>query len=92
MSQINITAMGPGRFGVQLSEGPDTTSHEVRVPETLLDDLGVADADPEVVVRESMEFLLEREPASSILPEFSLDDIPRYFPEYQEELKARLAG
>lgn len=92
MSQINITAMDPGRFGVELSEGPDTTNHEVRVPETLLDDLGVAGADPEVVVRESMEFLLEREPASSILPAFSLDDIPRYFPEYKDELKARLAG
>ncbi len=92
MSEISITATGPGRFGVQLSEGPDTTSHQVHVPETLLDDLGVADVDPELVVRESMEFLLEREPASSILPEFSLDDIPRYFPEYHDELRARLAG
>ncbi|HEV2767696.1 MAG TPA: hypothetical protein VGV63_08330, partial [Acidimicrobiales bacterium] len=61
-------------------------------PETLLDDLGVGDVDPELVVRESMEFLLEREPASSILPKFSLDDIPRYFPEYHDELRARLAG
>ncbi len=92
MSDITITAMGPGRFGVQLREGDDTTSHEVRVPEALLDDLGIADVDPELVVRESMAFLLEREPASSVLPEFSLDDIPRYFPEYYDELKARLAG
>lgn len=90
MSEINITAMEPGRFGVQLSEGPTTTSHQVRVPEALLDDLGIAGLDPEVVVRESMEFLLEREPASSILPEFSLDEIPRYFPEYQDELRSRL--
>jgi hypothetical protein len=42
------------------------------------------------VVRESFEFLLEREPASSILARFSLTDISRYFPEYPEELARRL--
>ena len=37
------------------------------------------------------EFLLERELASSILPEFSLDVIGRYFPEYEGELPRRLS-
>lgn len=46
--------------------------------------------DLERVVRASFEFLLEREPASSILPEFSLDVIGRYFPEYEDELRRRL--
>ena len=41
-------------------------------------------------MRESFLFLLEREPASSILSEFSLDVIPNYFPEYIEELPGRL--
>jgi hypothetical protein len=40
--------------------------------------------------RQSVEFLLEREPASSILSEFSLDDISRYFPEYEQELARQL--
>ena len=53
---------------------------ELRLPE---DDLGG-------VVRESFEFLLEREPASSIMSEFSLEVIPNYFPEYKEELPKRL--
>jgi hypothetical protein len=43
------------------------------------------------VVRESFRFLLEREPASSILRRFSLGDIARYFPEYPSELERRLA-
>jgi hypothetical protein len=43
------------------------------------------------VVRQSFEFLLEREPASSILPQFSLDDISRYFPEYEQDV-ARWLG
>ena len=43
--------------------------------------------DLEGVVREP---LLEREPTSSIMPEFSLDVIPDYFPECKEELPGRL--
>ena len=46
--------------------------------------------DPERLVRASFEFLLEREPASSILAEFELSDIARYFPEYWDELARRL--
>jgi len=34
------------------------------------------------LVMRSFEFLLEREPASSILKSFELSLIPRYFPEY----------
>ena len=41
-------------------------------------------------MRVSFEFLLEREPTSAILPEFSLDVIGRYFPEYEDELPRRL--
>lgn len=82
--------MGPQEYGVQVTEGDVTTSHRVTVPESLLDDWGMIDADEEAVVRESIAFLLEREPATSIMQEFSLDVIPRYFPEYSEELPRRL--
>jgi hypothetical protein len=37
----------------------------------------------DLVVR-SFEFLLEREPASSILSSFELSVIPHYFPEYNQ--------
>ncbi len=83
--------MGPHQFGVQITEGDTTTSHEVTVPQALLDDLGLVDVDEERVVRESIEFLLEREPATSIMQEFSLDVISRFFPEYSEELSRRLS-
>ncbi len=83
--------MGPHQFGVQITEGDTTTSHEVTVPESLLDDLGLVDVDEERVVRESIAFLLEREPATSIMQQFSLDVISQYFPEYSEELTRRLS-
>jgi len=90
MGGIRITPAGTHEFGVEVTEGDETTSHRVIVPPSLLDDWGLDDTDSEAVVRESFAFLMEREPASSILPEFSLAIIPRYFPEYRDELPDRL--
>jgi hypothetical protein len=89
-ADITITPMEPDWFGVQLEEHDTKTSHRVHVPPALLDDLGLVDVDPERIIRESFAFLLEREPPSSILREFSLDVIARYFPEYRDELPRRL--
>lgn len=86
-----MTPLEPGVFAVRLTEGRAATDHRVTVPSGYLEELGVSQADPEAVVRESFAFLLEREPATSILPEFSLPEISRYFPEYASELPGRLA-
>ena len=43
-------------------------------------------------MRKSFEFLLEREPKESILRQFDLPLIGRYFPEYEREIKKRLSG
>lgn len=90
MSEITITPMEPGHYGVQVTEGDTITSHRVAVPGSLLDDLGLDAVDPELVVRETIGFLLDREPATSIMTEFSLDQVPRFFPDYYDELRARL--
>ncbi len=92
MSEINVTAMEPLHFAVQITEGTLTTSHLVRVPPSMLDDLGLSEGDAPSVVRETIGFLLDREPATSILDEFSLDDVSRFFPGYLEELTTRLAS
>lgn len=90
MSEITVRPLGPNEFGVQVREGDTTTSHKVTVPEELLDDLIIEPERVPVLVEESFGFLLEREPAASILSEFTLDDISRFFPEYREEIVARL--
>ncbi len=87
---ISITPGGPHEFGVEVTEGNETTSHKVIVPPALLEDWGLEESDSEEVIRESFAFLMEREPASSILPEFSLAIISRYYPEYKDELPERL--
>lgn len=90
--RIDVTPMEEGHFGVQVTEGEVTTSHRVAVPPALVDDLALGEVDSEQLVRTSFEFLLEREPNTSILRTFALDDIARYFPEYYDELRARLGG
>jgi hypothetical protein len=45
---------------------------------------------PSKVVRRAFEFLLEKEPASAILPKFDCSVMRRYFPEVDQELKRRL--
>ena len=88
MGRVEVSELQPGVYGVHI---PDAgTEHRVTVPASVLEDLGIADADPETVVRESFAFLLEREPATSILPEFSLEVIATYFPEWSAELPRRL--
>lgn len=91
MADIDISSTGPREFEVTVRTGESETSHRVTVPESLLEELGLAEENHERVVRESFEFLLEREPASSIMAEFSLDVISSYFPEYEEELPRRLS-
>lgn len=81
MADISITPVDARTFEVSVG---GTSHHRVSVPARF------GDEDLERVVRVSFEFLLEREPASSILPEFSLDVIARYFPQYETELPRRL--
>jgi hypothetical protein len=90
--KIRIQPLADHDFAVDVTEGTTHTRHRVIVPTELLDDLGLIDADEQRVVRESFEFLLEREPATSIYDEFPLDTVASQFPEFAEELRARLAG
>ena len=92
MADISISRLAAREFRVQVREGGRETTHRVTVPERLGERrLELRDDDLERVVRESFCFLLEREPATSILPQFSLSDISRYFPEYPNELVHRLS-
>ena len=91
MADIRISPLALRVFRVEVREGQrETTTHQVTVPERLGQRLELRD-DLERVVRESFRFLLEREPATSILAQFSLSDISRYFPEYPRELERRLS-
>ncbi len=92
VSEITVTPLDDGAFAVEIRHDDVTTNHRVTVPEEMVDELGLGDIDHEVLVRQSVDFLLEREPPSSILPEFALSDIKKYFGEYYDELRRRVGA
>jgi len=75
---------------VRVREGPFATEHRVRVSAADLAGLDPGSPGPERLVRAAFGFLLEREPASSILRDFDLPVIGRYFPGWETEVRGRL--
>lgn len=89
---VLVARLTDGSFTVKVRGPRYETSHIVTVPNDLGEAVGAARVPPEELVRASFVFLLDREPASSILPKFSLDTISRYFPEYPAELSKYLGS
>ena len=81
-----------GVFRVQVREADTATTHVVKVRPDYLQKLSRGGISAEQLVRRSFEFLLEHEPKEAILAEFDLAVIQRYFPDYEKEIRRRLAG
>ena len=93
MSKVEVTAavVSDGwDCTVTVRDGSET-HHRVRVSRADLARLAPGASDPVDLLEASFAFLLEREPKESILREFDLTVIGRYFPEYEREIGHRLA-
>jgi len=93
MTAIDVVCRPDGhgwRCSVRLADDRGTGEHTVRVTRADLGRLSPSAADPDDLVRRSFEFLLEREPRTSILREFDLPVIARYFPEYEQHVARRV--
>jgi hypothetical protein len=88
---VLVARQADGTFSVKVKGDRSETTHSVSVPDGLATTVGAAKVPAEELVRASFAFLLDREPASSILTRFSLEVIGRYFPEYPAELRNYLA-
>jgi hypothetical protein len=89
MATIDVTARDDNTFDVTVHAG-STTNHTVTVTDAYHRKLAGDAADKAALVRASFEFLLEREPNTSILGRFDLPVIGRYFPEYEKQIGTRL--
>jgi hypothetical protein len=76
-------------FAVVVTEDGKATTHEVWLTRTQYERLAYG-VDPEVLVRASFEFLLEREPRESIMQSFELNEIGRYFPDWERQIRWRI--
>ena len=79
-----------GEFRVRVIDGRNESSHRVTLTAEYYKRLTDGKIEPQEIVKRSFEFLLEREPKESILGQFDLQVIARYFPEYDREIKRRL--
>jgi hypothetical protein len=90
--KIEIERPGENQFRVRVTEAGTETSHLVTVkPEDYLRLTG-GKVDAAELVRRSFEFLLENEPKESILRQFDLTVIAKYFPDYENQIRSRLAS
>ena len=89
--QIEVTELGPREYGVQVTEGPDTTHHRVVVPEQLLDDLLLEEEDGARLVREAVAFWLENEHADALPDDLVLTELVAEHENFLPEMRQRLA-
>ena len=77
-----------GKFEVTV-RGNTVTKHKVTLSREYYEKLTAGAVPAEELIEKSFEFLLAREPNTSILSEFNLTVISRYFPEYEREMKSK---
>jgi hypothetical protein len=86
---IRVEAIDEGTYKVSV-QGRSTTTHTVSLSCEYHARLTGGRVDAQTLIRRSFEFLLEREPNTSILRRFDLPVIGRYFPEYEPTLREAL--
>lgn len=74
-------------FEVLLDENDRIPPFTVTVDKAYYERLTGGTVSPEILVKKTFLFLVEREPKEAILRKFHLSSIARYFPEYEEEIK-----
>jgi len=93
MSEIHVIAasdQGESTFQVTVRDGSSQSTHRVSVPEALYNKLTGGKISKEECVKAAFRFLLEREPKESILSQFDLPVISRYFPDFEKKFKVYL--
>ncbi len=86
---IEVRKLDDTRYEVTV-RARTTTTHTVNLDPAYYQRLTGGQVSPERLVAASFEFLLEREPNTSILRQFDLPVINRYFPEYENTIRRRL--
>ena len=84
---IEIKKKDENTFEVEVEVGGYRTTHIVHVDDSYYKDLTDGKISKEDLIKRSFEFLLDRESNKTILSEFDLKVINRYFPTYENVMK-----
>lgn len=90
MATIQVIKTDATTFEVSVQDA-SLTQHVVTVNADYAQGLTQGKHSTEHLIARSFEFLLAREPNTSILRQFELPLIARYFPEYERVIKTSLA-
>jgi hypothetical protein len=88
--EVSVTERGRGVYVVEVAVGRSRTTHRVEVPPGMAQKIGGGPVSDVALVEESFRFLLEHEPNTSILRQFSIERIADYFPQWESEMRTRL--
>ena len=83
---ISIKKLTDDVFQVTVADSM-TTTHEVTVTDQTLTDLTENKMTKTQLLKFSFNFLLDREPNTSILSSFDINVISKYFPDYRVEVR-----
>ena len=83
---ISIKRLSDDVFEVTVAE-TSTTTHTVTVTDQSLKDLTVNNVTKTQLLKFSFNFLLDKEPNTSILLSFDINVISRYFSDYKDEVR-----
>ena len=83
---ISIKKLTDDVFQVTVADSM-TTTHEVTVTDQSLTDLTENKMTKTQLLKFSFNFLLDREPNTSILSKFDINVISKYFSDYRDEVK-----
>ena len=81
---ISITAKDKDTFSVTVKT-TSTTTHTVTISDQIHSKLTDGKISKGTLLEKSFEFLLQREPNTSILSQFKLEVISQYFPDYAKQ-------
>lgn len=84
---IKVKKKSEHKFIVTVEERESRTQHTVSLDDEYYQKLTGGRMTKEELIRDSFEFLLEREPKESILSKFNLKVISQYFPEFEEKIE-----
>lgn len=91
-AKIEVEPLADGSFRVRVVENKSESSHRVTLQPEDYARLTNGTIEAAELVRRSFEFLLEHEPKESILTQFDLSVISRYFPQFDREIRRRLGA
>ena len=90
-AKIDVEPLTEGAFQIRVVEGATESAHRVTLKPEYSNRLTAGKIEAPELIRRSFEFLLEREPKESILSRFDLQDIQRYFPDFERTIERQIS-